>query len=84
MTTRFAPDQAVSDLTVADLDALITEIVRRVLREQSHAPGTNDSGDTLPVELLATFGVWDDERSTDAIVADIYASRTITEREVSL
>jgi hypothetical protein len=84
MTTSFAPNQPVSDMTVAELDALITDIVRRVLREETHAPRAGRRDDALPAELLATFGAWDDERSLAAVVADIYANRTITERDVSL
>ena len=83
MTTLSAPDQPISTLTVAELEALITEIVRRVLREEiRQAPPQN--GGTMPEAFLATFGAWEDDRSTDEIVAEIYASRTVSTTDVSL
>jgi len=69
------PNQPISTLTVAELEALITEIVRRVLREEMHQPA-RENGRTMSEELLATFGAWEDDRSADEIVAEIYASRT--------
>ncbi len=69
------PNQPISTLTVAELEALITEIVRRVLREEIRQAAP-DNGRTIPEEFLATFGAWEDDRSSDEIVADIYTSRT--------
>ena len=34
--------------------------------------------------FMATFGSWQDTRTPEEIVADIYASRTTTEREFAL
>ncbi len=66
------PDRRISDLTVADLEALITQIVRNALAQEKARPPV------LPPEgLLATFGSWQDERNAEEIIEDIYASRTV-------
>lgn len=75
MTILSAPDQPISTLTVAELETLITEIVRRVLREEM-LQSVRENGRTMSEEFLATFGAWEDDRSADEIVAEIYASRT--------
>ena len=84
MTMLSAPDQPISTLTVSELEALITQIVRRVLREEMRQAAASENGGTLPEEFLATFGAWEDDRSTDEIVAEIYASRTVSTTETSL
>ena len=85
MTTLSAPDQPVGALSVAQFDSLVTEIVRRVLREETHATAAPaENGSAIPQELLATFGAWEDERPTDEIVAEIYSSRTRSTSEVDL
>jgi hypothetical protein len=79
-----ATNQPISALTIAELESLITQIVRRVLREEirrtSAVPG---NGDAVPSPLLATFGAWEDERSADEIIAEIYKSRTVSAKEVA-
>ncbi len=75
MTMLSASNQPISTLTVAELETLITEIVRRVLREEFRQAVASKNGDMLPEEFLATFGAWEDDRSIDDIVAEIYASR---------
>ena len=69
------PNQPISTLTVAELETLITEIVRRVLREEIRGAIPNN-GETMSEEFLDTFGTWEDDRAADEIVAEIYASRT--------
>ena len=75
-----ATNQPISALTIAELESLITQIVRRVLREEirrtSAVPG---NADAVPSPLLATFGAWEDERSADEIIAEIYKSRVTTQ-----
>ena len=66
------PDRRISDLTVADLEALITQIVRNALAQEKARPPVSP-----PEELLATFGSWQDERNAEEIIEDIYASRTV-------
>ena len=84
MTMLSASNQPISTLTVAELETLITEIVRRVLREEFRQAAASKNGDMLPEEFLATFGAWEDDRSIDDIVAEIYASRTVSAVEASL
>lgn len=83
--TLFAREQPISALTVADLETIIAEIVRRVLREEMRrAAGPSANGKTLPELFLATFGAWEDARPAEAIAAEIYESRTVSTPEVSL
>lgn len=77
--------QPVSALTVAELETIISEIVRRVLREEMRqAVGVPTNGKALSEPFLATFGSWEDARPVEAIVAEIYESRTVSTSEVSL
>ena len=84
MTIPVTSDQPIGTLTVAELDALVTQIVRRVLREEPPTPDRSDNPEALPDDFLATFGAWEDDHSVDEIVADIYASRTVAGPRVSL
>lgn len=80
MSIIFAPDQPINALTVAELETLIAEIVRRVMREEIQrtiAP-TPDNNVSLPEMFLATFGAWEDERSAHQIITEIYASRKVS------
>ncbi len=43
-----------------------------------------DNGEGRQQALLATFGSWEDDREPEEIAQDIYASRTISEAEISL
>jgi hypothetical protein len=80
-----APDQPISALTIADLEAIIAEVVRRVLREEMRrAAGLPANGQSLSEAFLATFGAWEDPRPAEAIVSEIYESRTVATSEVSL
>ena len=72
MDLKIEPDRHVSDLTVADLEILITQIVRKALAQEKAKPPVPP-----PEALLATFGSWQDERNAEEIIQDIYASRTI-------
>ena len=83
MNTFSSPNQPIGSLTVSELEALITETVRRVLREEIH--GTIPSnGEAISEEFLATFGTSEDDRPTDEIVAEIYAGRTASTADVRL
>jgi hypothetical protein len=87
MTTHTLPppDRPVSQLTIADLEALIAEIVRRVLREEiQRATELPHNGHSLSEALLATFGTWEDSRPVETIISEIYESRTVSTGEVSL
>lgn len=86
LDTRIPPlDQPISTLTVADLKALVSSIVRQVLREEMRTSAVSlPSGRTLPDVFLTTFGSWQDDRSTDEIVREILESRTVSTAEVTL
>jgi hypothetical protein len=83
MKALSAPNQPIGSLTIAELETLITETVRRVLREEIH-PTNRHNGDKIPEEFLATFGTWEDDRPAGEIVTEIYASRTVSKADISL
>jgi len=70
---KSGPTQRISDFTVADLEALITQIVHKALAQEKEKTLSS-----VPEVLLATFGAWQDERSAEEIVEEIYASRTVS------
>ena len=83
-------DQPISVLTVADLEALIVKIVQKVLRQETGSLGSGDlQVETVPLNnppraFLETFGTWEDTRSAEEIINDIYASRTLPDGEDNL
>lgn len=83
-------DQPLNVLTVADLEALIVKIVQKVLTEERTRIGQEDFQsksvkiDFPPQALLETFGSWQEERTAEEIIDEIYASRTIPTGEYSL
>lgn len=76
-------DQPISVLTVADLEALIVKIVQKVLRQETGKLRHRDlqvetvHTNNLPKDFLETFGSWEDTRTAEEIIDDIYASRTL-------
>jgi hypothetical protein len=72
-------NQSVSSLTVAELDSIISDIVRRVVREELHQSPAPKSD-----ALLETFGSWIDTRTPEEIVTEIYDSRSLSASDVSL
>ncbi|HLF27750.1 MAG TPA: hypothetical protein VJG32_15555 [Anaerolineae bacterium] len=83
MKTLASPNQPIGSLTVAELEALITETVRRVLREEIHGTIPNN-GEAISEEFFATFGTWEDDRPADEIVAEIYTNRTVSTVDIDL
>lgn len=71
-------EQVLSNLTSVNLETLITQIVKKVIKqeigEQQPIQSTNRSFD-----FLDTFGSWEDTCTTEEIINDIYASRTLSE-----
>jgi hypothetical protein len=67
---KIEPNRRISDLAVADLEALITQIVHQAIAQDK-----SKTSPLVPEALLATFGAWQDERSTEEIIEDVYASR---------
>jgi hypothetical protein len=79
------PEQPINELTIADLEVIIAEVVRRVLREEMRRQTMKQSlGESWLEAFQATFGAWEDSRSAEAIVSEIYDSRTISTNETSL
>jgi hypothetical protein len=69
-------------LSFSDLEALIQSIVRRVLRSELQQLQSNSPQSTQADTLLATFGTWEDDRPVEAIIAEIYATRTLNSLDV--
>jgi hypothetical protein len=84
MNTLSVQNKPINTLTIAELELLVTDIVRRVIREEIHAESPKTNGKSLPPEFLATFGAWEDARSAEEIITDIYTSRTLTTANVQL
>ena len=79
MSTKLSiQSQSLKSMTLSDLETLIRHVVQQVLSENKDTPRKtiSDSG-LLPPEFLATFGAWQDSRSDDEIISDIYQNRTI-------
>ncbi len=69
----------INSLTVAELEKFIVKIVRQVIKQEIG----NLRGEALqaakapPQEFLDTFGSWQDSRTAEEIIEDIYASRNL-------
>lgn len=78
-------NQPISVLTIADLEAIIVKIVQQVLKQETSKQKSEDlqvktvQTNNLPVAFLETFGTWEDTRSAEEIIDDIYASRTLSD-----
>lgn len=83
-------DQPISVLTVADLETMIVKIVQKVLTQETRRLGRGDlqvetaQTNNPPKAFLATFGSWEDIRTAEEIIDDIYASRTLPRNKDSL
>ena len=81
----FTPNQPISTLTIADLEKIIAEVVRRVLREEMQLAAESSAKRQLHWEtLLSTFGTWEDPRPPQDVATEIFTSRTVSAREISL
>ncbi|MCJ7531436.1 MAG: hypothetical protein MUO64_10455 [Anaerolineales bacterium] len=85
-TTTLSPDQPIQTLTVSELEELIQRIVRNVFEEEYRSTSKDRAGivKLLEGKLIKTFGVWEDPRSPETIITEIYSSRTVTSREINL
>lgn len=88
MTTQ--QNNSLSLLSFADLEALILKIVQKVLIEQRSNFVQNKLEvptakiDSPPQSLLETFGSWEDDRTPEEIIDELYTSRTIPTGKYSL
>lgn len=86
--SQLDPNQPINVLTVADLEALLTKVVQKVIRQEllnlKHPQIQPEEVPTHPLEtFIEKFGAWEDERTTEEIIKDIYESR-ITSSESTL
>lgn len=87
----FAPllDRSLSTLTVRELVAIIEQIVRKLLQSElvqlhSHQSSIATPSTEIPPQLfLDTFGSWQDDRSADEIIDDVYTNRFTSEKDLS-
>jgi hypothetical protein len=70
-----------SFLSFNDLETLIQSIVRRILKSELKQLQSNPPQSTQTDTLLATFGTWEDDRPVEAIIDEIYATRTFNSLE---
>ena len=84
------PTQPISVLTVADLEALLTKVVQKVIRQEltrleHRQVKPEESLAAHPLEnFIDKLGAWEDERTTEEIIKDIYESRLVSSSEYSL
>jgi len=77
-------NQPASLLTVADLEALLTKVVRQVIKEERmilpiQQLQTEETSTQHPLEkFMETFGAWEDDRTDEEIIKDIYDSRSFS------
>jgi hypothetical protein len=71
MDSQNTPTQNVSNLTLSELEKVIEEIVNRKMREEmNRSPVQSDSS------LLETFGTWQDDKTDEMIIEEIYTNRS--------
>ena len=84
------PTQPISVLTVADLEALLTKVVQKVIRQEltrleHRQVKPEESPAAHPLEnFIEKLGAWEDERTTEEIIKDIYESRVVSSSEYNL
>ncbi|MEB3359743.1 MAG: hypothetical protein VKK04_23660 [Synechococcales bacterium] len=83
---RTNPNQPINTLTVADLEAMVTAIVQKLLTSDAilrntTVPNPNLVADNPPATFLETFGTWENAQSAEALIDDIYTSRTANRHE---
>jgi hypothetical protein len=78
-----SPEQPISHLTVADLEALVTAILQKLLSQPTPLPQASDAPQSAPSAFLETFGAWEDAASPEHIIEDIYAQRTTPPAEAA-
>ncbi|WP_341525643.1 hypothetical protein WKK05_24095 [Nostoc sp. UHCC 0302] len=88
--TQYTSDQLISSLTVEDLEALIVKIVQKVIKqerqklEQENLLIKPTDSNHPPQAFLETFGTWEDTRTAEEIIDEIYSSRTVNDRDYTL
>lgn len=84
------PNLRASVLTVAELEALLTKVVRQVIKEEiinlvnQQVKPKDTSAEHYLEKFMETFGAWEDDRTDEEIIKDIYDSRSFSNSEHSL
>jgi hypothetical protein len=68
-------------LSLSDLETLIQSIVQRILRSELQQLQSNPPQSAQADTFLATFGTWEDDRPVEAIIDEIYSTRTLNSLE---
>ncbi len=67
------------------MEALIVKIVHKVLQQETQKPQQEDLSNKQtqaqhpPQAFLETFGSWEDTRTAEEIIDEIYSSRTVSD-----
>lgn len=80
--SQLTSNQPISNLTEAELEALIVKIIKKVITQDTDKLDLQT--DVPPQAFLNTFGSWEDTHNTEEIIDDIYVSRTIPCEESDL
>jgi len=71
MDSQDSSTKNVSNLTLSELEKVIEEIVNRKMREEMNRfPVQSD------LSLLETFGTWQDDKTDEMIIEEIYTNRS--------
>jgi len=71
MDSQDSSTKNVSNLTLSELEKVIEKIVNRKMREEMNRfPVQSDSS------LLETFGTWQDDKTDEMIIEEIYTNRS--------
>ena len=79
-------ERRISAIAARELEAAIALIVREVLAGEKQTgierdlPGEKPEADEFPQAFLETFGSWEDDRTAEEIIEDIYASRNFNRK----
>ena len=74
-------------LAVADLEVMIEKTVRKIVRQEIDRLKSENlkveivKTQNPPQAFLDTFGTWEDTRTAEEIIEDIYASRTLPKKD---
>jgi hypothetical protein len=70
MTERPYSKQTISDLTLSELEQIIENIAKKTIQREMIVPKQSER------QLLSeTFGAWEDDKTEQEIIEEIYESR---------
>jgi hypothetical protein len=71
MDSQDSPTKNVTNLTLSELEKVIEAIVNRKIREEMNFPSAKSES-----SLLETFGTWQDNKTDQMIIEEIYTNRS--------